>query len=234
MIRTGLIASVILITFMLALSLWALPHVPANVQFATHWNIKGEADGYSGRHVVLWFMPGLAAGIAALMAVLPRIDPRRKNLLRSRAPYLIAWIGSFIVLAFAHLIMVLNAAQIIDLTDVSGGLGLLRWISVIVGAFIAALGAVMGKMRPNWFMGIRTPWTLSSDLSWDKTHRLTGWLFMLTGLITVVLALFLIPRWAFVALTGGITLSALIAVVYSFIVWKNDPSRETLIPDEAS
>jgi immunity protein, SdpI family len=233
MIRTGLIASAILITLMLALSLWAMPHVPVDGQFTTHWNIKGEADGFGSRATVLWLMPGFAVGMAVLMAVLPLIDPRRKNLLRSSLPYLIAWIGSLMVLSFAHAMLVLNAVGTFNLADVSHGPGLLRWISVVVGAFMAALGAVMGKMRPNWFMGVRTPWTLSSDLSWDKTHRLTGWLFMLTGLITMAAAFFLIPRWAFVTLTGGITLSIVIAVGYSFLVWKSDPNRETLIPEDA-
>ncbi len=233
MIRKGLMASVALIILMLGLSLWAMPYLDPDGHYATHWNINGEADGFGGRNVVLWLMPGLTVVLAALLSVLPAIDPRRKNLLRSSSPYLIIWIGSFIVLTFAHFMMVLNAAQITDLADVSNGPGLLRWISVVVGAFIAVLGTVMGKIRPNWFMGVRTPWTLSSDLSWDKTHRLTGWLFMLTGLATVLAALVLIPRWALVILTGGITISVLSAVGYSFLVWKNDPARETLIPDEA-
>ncbi len=233
MIRKGLIASALLIIVMLGLSLGAMPHLAGDGQFATHWNIKGEADGFGSRAMVLWLIPGIAAGMAVLIAILPLIDPRRKNLLRSSLPYLIAWIGSLMVLTFAHAMLVLNAVGTVNLADVSNGPGLLRWISVVVGAFMATLGAVMGKMRPNWFMGVRTPWTLSSDLSWDKTHRLTGWLFMLTGLATVVAALFLIPRWAFVCMSVGIALSVVIAIGYSFLVWKNDPNRETLIPEEA-
>ncbi len=171
--------------------------------------------------------------MALLLSILPSIDPRRKNLLRSSLPYSIVWIGTFIVLTFAHMMMVLNAAGTVDLETVTDGPGLLKWIAILIGAFIAVLGAVMGKMRPNWFMGVRTPWTLSSDLSWDKTHRLTGWLFMLTGLATLMSALILIPRWALIILLVGMAISVLVAVGYSFLVWKNDPARETLVPEDA-
>jgi immunity protein, SdpI family len=233
MIRKGLAASAILIVLMLALSLWAMPHLAPDGQFATHWNLNGQADRYGSRTMVLWFMPGLAIGLAALLAVFPFIDPRRKNLQRSSLPYLVSWIGAFVVLGFAHMMMVLNAAGSLNLADVSSGPGLLRWISILVGGFFALLGAVMGKIRPNWFIGVRTPWTLSSDLSWDKTHRLAGWLFMLTGLATVMTAWLMIPRWALVVLIGGTLVSGLVAVGYSFLVWKSDLARETLVPDDA-
>jgi len=233
MIRKGLIASVILIVAMLGLSIWAMPHLAADGQFATHWNLQGQADRYGSRTMVLWFMPGIGVGLAALLAVFPFIDPRRKNLQRSSLPYLVSWIGAFVVLGFAHYMMVLNATGTLNLTDVSTGPGLLRWISIVVGAFFALLGTVMGKIRPNWFMGVRTPWTLSSDLSWDKTHRLAGWLFMLTGIATFITALVLIPRWSLMVLIGGIALTILIALPYSWLVWKNDPARETLVPEDA-
>jgi len=138
-----------------------------------------------------------------------------------------------VVLGFAHAMMVLNAAGAVHLAGVATGPALLRWVAVLAGAFMAALGAVMGKMRPNWFMGVRTPWTLSSDLSWDKTQRLAGWFLMLTGLATMVTAFALIPRWAPVVLVGGLGVSAPVVIVYSWMVWKNDPARETLTPDEA-
>ncbi|PHS26986.1 MAG: hypothetical protein COA84_04860 [Robiginitomaculum sp.] len=233
MIRTGLIASALLIIVMLGLSLWAMPHLAGDGQFATHWNINGQVDGTSNRAVILWLMPGIAAGIAALIAILPRIDPRGRNLLRSSTAYLVIWIGALLILATGHAIMVLNATKMFDLADVSHGPGLLRWMSLLTGGLFTAMGAVMGKIRPNWFMGVRTPWTLSSDLSWDKTHRLAGWLFMLTGMATFFTALVLIPRWALVVLIGGIALTILIALPYSWLVWKNDPARETLVPEDA-
>ncbi len=233
MIKNGLIASVVFIIAMLALSVWAMPLLPIDGQFATHWNINGEADDFSGRNTVLWLMPGIGFAMAVVFSILPSIDPRRKNLLRSGLPYQIAWIGMLCILALAHAMMVLNATKIVNLVDITTGPDLLRWMAVFAGVFVTALGAVMGKIRPNWFMGVRTPWTLSSDLAWDKTHRFTGWLFMLTGLVTVAAALVLIPRWAMTILIVGMIGSGLLAVIYSYLVWKSDPARETLVPDSA-
>ena len=232
MIRKGLAVSAGLVVLMLGLSFWAMGHVPPGGQYAVHWNIHGEADRFGGRNEILWLMPALSIALAALFSILPAIDPRGRNLLRSSLAYLVIWIGAFMVLAFAHAMMVLNAAGVLALADVTGGPGLLRAVAVLVGLFVAALGAVMGKIRPNWFMGVRTPWTLSSDLSWDKTHRLAGYLFVATGLASVLAALVLVPQWALIILTGGLGASAIIAVLYSWQVWKTDPARETLVPED--
>ena len=233
MIRKGLAASALLIAIMLGLSLWAMGHLAPDGRFAVHWNIRGEADRFGGRGEILWLIPGLSAALAALFAILPTIDPRGRNLLRSSLPYLVTWAGTLIVLAVAHAMLVLNAAGAMDLASVSGGTGLLRALAVLSGAIAAALGAVMGKIRPNWFLGVRTPWTLSSDLAWDKTHRLAGWLFMLTGLAALLAALVLRPPLALMVLAAGMGGSAVAAVVYSWRVWKTDPARETLVPEDA-
>ena len=93
--------------------------------------------------------------------------------------------------------------------------------------FIAVIGNVLGKARPNWFGGIRTPWTLSSDRSWDVTHRWAGRLFMLAGLASVPI-LWLTPvdtGWILMAVAIGV--AALAPVVLSYFVWRNDAQRET-------
>jgi uncharacterized membrane protein len=233
MIIKGLLTSLIMIAIMLGLSAWAMGQLPAGEQFATHWNANGVADGFSGRTTVLWMMPGMAVGISLLLALVPQLDPRKRNLLRSSTPYLIAWVGTIIILGFAHFMIILSATKTINITDVGGGSGMIKALIIILGGFFAALGAVMGKIRPNWFMGIRTPWTLSSDLSWDKTHRLTGWMFLATGLLSIISAFIMPPNIAMGILIAGSLVSALIAVVYSWYVWKNDPVRETLIPEDA-
>jgi len=233
MIRKGLIASTIVILAMLGLSIWAMNMLPPDGQFATHWGLNGQADGFGGRTKVLWAMPAMALGVSALLAIVPLIDPRKRNLQRSAGPYLIAWIGGVILLGFAHATMVLNAAKIIHVADVSNGPGMIKWLVILVGVFFAVLGSVLGKVRPNWFMGIRTPWTLSSDMSWDKTHRLAGKLFLITGVLTVLVALVAVPRWALMVLVGGAFGSIIWSVFYSWLVWKNDPVREILVPEEA-
>ena len=84
--------------------------------------------------------------------------------------------------------------------------------------------SVLGKVRPNWFVGIRTPWTLSSTCSWDKTHRLGGRLFLACGIATLVCGLVRPTRGVFVML-GTILPSTLVLVAYSYLVWRGDPDR---------
>jgi len=97
-------------------------------------------------------------------------------------------------------------------------------IRLLVGGLLLVLGAVMGKIRPNWFVGIRTPWTLASKQSWVKTHRLGGWVFMLAGLAFIAsLALPTTP--AFVVSFGVMAVGLTWIITYSYLVWRRDPVR---------
>ena len=97
-------------------------------------------------------------------------------------------------------------------------------VTSAVGLLFLVLGNFMGKIRPNWFVGIRTPWTLSSKLSWVKTHRLAGRLFVVMGLLFFMLALFRQP-WVVAALVSALVVCLVWMVVYSYLVWRKDPDR---------
>jgi uncharacterized membrane protein len=86
------------------------------------------------------------------------------------------------------------------------------------------LGNFMGKIRPNWFVGIRTPWTLSSKLSWNKTHRAGGWTFIVVGLVAIAAA-FLAGGWGIGIFLGTTMVGVIGLAVYSYLVWRNDPER---------
>ena len=96
-----------------------------------------------------------------------------------------------------------------------------------VSILLIAIGNMLGKARPNWFFGIRTPWTLSSDLAWDKTHRVTGRLMVIGGLVMLAAVVLLPVKFAFLILLIGAIGPAAFGIVYSYIVWKSDPDRET-------
>ena len=83
----------------------------------------------------------------------------------------------------------------------------------------------MPKTRPNFFVGVRTPWTLSSDLSWQKTHRLAGWLFVLVGFWAIVAAFTMKGIGLALSVTGPALTAAAISAIYSWFVWKSDPDR---------
>jgi uncharacterized membrane protein len=87
-------------------------------------------------------------------------------------------------------------------------------------------GSVLGQVQPNWFVGIRTPWTLSSAESWSRTHRLGGWLFIALGVLFALTGLLKIGSFAFVVIGAAVAVVAVL-VVYSYVIWRNDPSRRT-------
>jgi uncharacterized membrane protein len=94
----------------------------------------------------------------------------------------------------------------------------------IAGLFIL-LGNYLGKSRSNWFAGVRTPWTLSSDYSWEKTHRWAGRLFVVTGIVSLAAWLLTDERTTMIVMVAAIAATSLISVVLSYIYWKNDPDR---------
>lgn len=201
-----------LIVVMFVLGAIAWPQAPDRIPI--HWGISGEPDNYAGKIFGLFGGPMISLGIYALILILPRIDPRRKN-------YELFW-GKYLVIR-TIIITVLAAIQVVTFLwaigiDVNMNIAVL----IIVGFLLIFIGNYMGKLRPTWFVGIRSPWTLSSKESWNKTHRLGGRVFVLFGLALVVAAPFQL-RWAFytIAGTGGVALVFLYA--YSYLIWKKDP-----------
>jgi len=195
-----------------ALSAYAWAVLPADAQLPIHWNLAGEPDRFANKAWALLLGPGIILGIGALFAVLPVLEPRRENFERSGSFFRVIW--ALMVL----FLLVLHGAVVFT------GLGYPVSIPMVLGVSLSVLFLVMGNMlsktRSNFFMGIRTPWTLSSEEVWIKTHRLGGRLFMLTGLVGLVTAFFFSPQIIFFVIMGGTMLSALIAVVYSFFAYK--------------
>ena len=95
---------------------------------------------------------------------------------------------------------------------------------ILTGGLFVVLGNLLGKVRPNWFVGIRTPWTLSSKLAWDRTHRAGGWVFVLLGVLTMATAV-LHAGWALRVLGVAGVASLLGLVVYSYVLWRRDPEK---------
>ena len=93
-----------------------------------------------------------------------------------------------------------------------------------VGAFIAIMGLLIPKAHPNWFVGIRTPWTLTSDLSWERTHRIGGALFVLLGLLMIATT-FIVPEVAIWILVAAAVAIVIFLFAYSYQVWKEDPLK---------
>jgi uncharacterized membrane protein len=219
MIRSILIVSGIATLLMLAVSGWAWGQIPADAQIPIHWGRTGEADGYASKEVGLLLMPLMALGIGALLAFIPRIDPRRTNILRSQPAY------RAIAYAVLLLLVALHAAAVVAATGRE--VDMARIVAVGVGLLFVIVGNYLGKTRSSWFFGIRTPWTLSSERSWALTHRLGGYLFAAFGLVLVVIG-FVNPEWLAWVILPGLAVVVGVPVAYSYLVWREDNSRQRM------
>jgi uncharacterized membrane protein len=204
--------ALIVAMFIVAAACWS--HVPERMPI--HWNLQGEVDGYGGKFVGLLLMPLVAAGLYLLLLFLPRIDPGYANYQ--------AFAGVYNAIRLTLLLFL----SVIYGVTVLAGLGYAINMTTVVGLSVAVLfvvlGSMMGRIRPNWFVGVRTPWTLSSKLSWSKTHRLAGWLFVAMGLTAVPWAL-LQSTWSFLLLVVVVATFSAWIVVYSYLVYRTDPDR---------
>jgi uncharacterized membrane protein len=193
----------LLLAGMFALAAWSWPHAPDRIP--THWNLHGHVDGYGGRVTGLLALPLTALGIYLLFLWLPRIDPKRAGYADFAGPY------SLIRLA---VLAVMAALYALTLSWIHGRPAAIHvWVPAIVGALFVAIGSVLARVRPNWFVGVRTPWTLSSRVSWERTNRAGGRLFMLLGAGLVAFAAAQ-AAWLLGAVIAGGVIGTLGLVVY--------------------
>jgi uncharacterized membrane protein len=219
-LRPFFIAAAVVVAAMLLLSAIAWAQLPGGAQVPIHWNLRGEVDGYASKEFALLFTPVLTAGLAALLAVVPRIEPRAVNLARSRGAFVTVGIALLGVLGLVHVAVVMAA--------IGRPLDIAVLLGIATGLMLAIIGNVLGKVRSNFMFGVRTPWTLASDLSWNKTHRLVGRLFVVLGLAVLVVGLVGGSVGLFVTLLGGLAIVLGVAFVYSYRVWRDDPDKQTI------
>ena len=195
----------------LAISIWAYSSLPPTV--ATHWNLRGTPDGFSSRFVAVAIGPLVIVGITLLFNVLPKVDPRRENYARFLSTY---WLFANAVIVF----MLIPHGMVIA-TGLGYSVRIDRLMPLFIGLLFVVIGNYLSRVEPNWFVGIRTPWTLSSDTVWRKTHRTGGWLMVIGGLI-VATAAFLPHSALLPLLIAAVVVAAVVPVVWSYILWKRE------------
>lgn len=185
------------------------PQLPEQVPI--HWNAAGEVDGYGSRFMGALGLPLMNLGLALLLKFVPAIDPKRQNYEKFKPFYQIfIWIFVLFMtgLYFLTIAWALGYRPSIALFTKLG-----------MGIMFMVLGNYLGKVRPNWFFGIRTPWTIENEEVWLRTHRLGGPLMFGAGLITVFLAFFEHPS-SFFLVMAVIMLASLIPTVYSYWLYQ--------------
>jgi uncharacterized membrane protein len=211
-----LIASVIVAAVMAAFAVYSASLVPAGAQLPTHWGIDGQPDRTQPALRALLLPAGISLLISLAFAAVPWIDPLQDKL-KASAPVLRAsWIG---LMGLMVLVQWTVAAPIYGF-DVGT-----RPIVLGLGVLFLVIGNVLPKSRPGFFVGIRTPWTITDTDIWIATNRLGGKLMMLAGALVVVAGLLPVAEPArFAVLIVSVTASALAPVVYSWWLWHRKKS----------
>ncbi|MDD2758129.1 MAG: SdpI family protein [Patescibacteria group bacterium] len=204
-------AAIVVISFLFG---WALyPSMPDLM--ASHWDASGQVNGYMSKFWGVYLMPIISAGMLLLLMIVPRVDPKKENIAQFRAYF--DW---FIVLIFLFLLYIY---WLTIWWNVGGRFDMTRFLVPALGVLFYAVGVMVSKAKMNFSIGIRTPWTLSNEEVWRKTHRLGGILFRISGLL-MLLSIFW-PATAIWVVLAAIILSALVTVVYSYIEYRRQMKR---------
>jgi uncharacterized membrane protein len=201
--------SMIIVALLFAIAITSYIVLP-DEQIPTHWNSQGEVDDYSGKEFGLFLIPVFSLGLYLLFILLPKIDPLGKN------------IKKFINIYHSFVLVMILFFLYIYLLTLSWTFGYtfdfnLAFVPAIALLFIY-LGIILPKIKRNWFIGIRTPWTLQNDRIWDRTHKLGGALFRISGF--VILAGVLIPDYLVWLILAPLTISVVIVFFYSYLEYR--------------
>ncbi len=181
-------------------------------QMATHFNIAGEADSFTPRPFALFFIPLLITLLSSVLLFLPRIDPFKENVEKFRSHYNLVLLAIITFITYIHVLVVV--------WNMGYEFAMSRAIVPPLGILFIIIGYELRFAKRNWFMGVRTPWTLSSDTVWDKTHLLASELFMFSGAISM-LALFA-PQYSFALFFYPLIGTIIATVLYSFFLYQGE------------
>jgi uncharacterized membrane protein len=204
----------IAIAAMFAVAAWAWPRLPERIPI--HWNIHSEVDGYGSKGVGLLLLPLIVLVLYVFMRLLHRIDPGKQN-------YAV-FTGAFTAIRMTFVFFMAALYAACTLAIFGHKVNITTFVCMDMAALFLVIGNFMSKIRPNWFVGVRTPWTLSSKMSWNKTHRLAGWLFVLMGVLFAALGL-IQTGWMLIAMLAIDAACLAWMIVYSYLVYRDDPDR---------
>ncbi|UPV99405.1 SdpI family protein [Halorussus gelatinilyticus] len=207
-LRRSYLAGGLLVALSAVMSALAYPEMPA--EMATHWNAAGEIDGRTPRLVALALFPALSAGMLALFAFLPRIDPLGENVAAFREQY-----DTFVVLLLAFLTYVHG---LVLAANAGYEFAVMQALAPAIGALYYYVGVLTAHAERNWFVGIRTPWTISNEEVWDRTHERAAPLFKLAGVVAVLGVL--VPSYAELLVVAPAVAVALYSTVYSYVAYR--------------
>lgn len=196
-----LISCFVLASFMLGAYLY--PIMPERL--ASHWDASGSVNGYMSKLWGLFLMPVISTVLFLAFLVIPRIDPLKENIAKFRAYY-----DLFILQLFGFLFYIYPLTIFWNL---GYRFNIIQLMAPAIGLLIFYAGVMMENAKQNWFIGVRTPWTLSSERVWNKTNRLAGKLFKAAGILAMLGAAF--PKQAILLILVPVILAGIYPLIYS-------------------
>lgn len=190
--------------------------LPARIP--THWNFAGAPDQFSPKTFGAWLLPGITLLMTLLFPILSKLDPRSENYPAFAHPWEI--LQTAIVGFMAYMYGITLAAAL----DPSQSALVGREVVFGIGVLFVIIGNYMGKVRQNFFVGLRTPWTLADPETWNRSQRFGGWAFVLGGLAIIVESiLWWRPEWVFF---GIVLLIVIVPVVYSYVMFQRNRNTD--------
>ena len=197
-----LISCLILASFVLGAYLY--PIMPERM--ASHWDASGSVNGYMSKLWGLFLMPVISTVLFLAFLVIPRVDPLKENIVKFRA-----YFDLFILLLFGFLFYIYVLSI---LWNLGYRFNIIQLMAPAIGLLIFYVGVLTENAKQNWFIGVRTPWTLSSVRVWNKTNRLAGKLFKAAGILAMLGAAF--PEHAIWFILGPVILAGVYPIIYSY------------------
>lgn len=179
----------------------------------SHWNFYGEPDAWGKGTSQALLLPGIITGMHLLFWALPALDPKKERYQEFQKVYT--------VFKFAIMLVMFLVFLASGLYNLGYNIKIQYVIPTIIGLLMLTIGNYMGKLKPNWFVGIKTPWTLSSETVWQKTHRMGGYAFILFGVL-VIATPFLPKTLGFIAFALGILIAVLGTIGYSYWAYRRE------------
>lgn len=189
-------------------------HLPAQVPM--HWNFEGNVDRWGSGKSQAIVLPLIIIGIYAMFLLLPMLDPKKERYEQFAKTF---HIFKAIFVVFMAVIYVMTG-----LVGLGYNIPVGVWTPGLIGILFIIIGNYMGKIKPNWFVGIRTPWTMSSEEVWNKTHRFGGKMFILAGLLMMI-QIIMPESWRLAIFILTIAVLLIGTIGYSYLVYLKEKKK---------
>lgn len=201
--------SLLLLTLMFLGSILFYSALPSEMPM--HWEINGQVNSYMRKDIAVALLPLIAAGMFILFKVIPELDPKKNKYKLFKKEWEI--IQTTLIGFFAYLHFM------IFLVSIHPEISIVPLLFFGIGILFMIVGNYLPKIKQNYFVGIKIPWTLSSADNWDKTHKFGGKCFMISGFIIFIESFIF---WnAPVIIFGTILLTVILPIIYSYAIYSS-------------